>query len=41
MSPVSKTNKQRAESVIQDTRAKNVKNVSGEHLSCNANILYN
>ena len=41
MSPVSRTNQQRAESVIQDTREKNVKNVSGEHLSCNADILYN
>ena len=39
MFPVSKTNKQRTESVIQDTRGKNVKNVSVENLSCN-DILY-
>ena len=35
MFPVSRTNKQRAESVIQDTRGNNVKNVSGENLSRN------
>ena len=40
MFPVSKTNKKRAENAIQDTRGKNVKNVSVENLSCN-DILYN
>ena len=40
MSPVSRTNKQRVESVIQDTRGNNVKNVSVENLTWN-DILYN
>ena len=38
MFPVSRKNQQRAESVIQDTRGKNVRNVSGENLSCNDNL---
>ena len=40
MFPTRRTNQERAESVIQDTRGKNVKNVSGEIMSCN-DIFYN
>ena len=40
MFSVRRTNQERAESVIQDTREKNVKNVSCKKLACN-DILYN
>ena len=40
MFPMTRTKKERTESVIQDTRGKNVENVSVENLSCN-DILYN
>ena len=40
MFPVSRTNNQRVESVIQDTWGNNVENVGGENLSRN-DILYN
>ena len=40
MFPMSRKNQEGAERVIQDTRGKNVKNVSGENLSYK-DILYN